>query len=190
MAILVLAEHDNQSLKAATLNTVTAAQQLSDRRRHRAGCRRRLRRCRRRCRKDRGVAKVLVADEPDWHQLAENLSSCDHASSQGITAISWRLRRPSGKKRAAACRSAAGRAADLRNQRGRGHRHLRAPDLCRQRDGDREVIGFHKGHHSARHDLRPSRAEGGSAAIERPVAQTRVFPASSSSRNPAVTVLS
>jgi electron transfer flavoprotein alpha subunit len=30
MAVLVIAEHDNQSLKAATLNTVTAAQQLSD----------------------------------------------------------------------------------------------------------------------------------------------------------------
>jgi electron transfer flavoprotein alpha subunit len=29
MAILVIAEHDNQSLKAATLNTLGAAQQLS-----------------------------------------------------------------------------------------------------------------------------------------------------------------
>ena len=30
MSVLVIAEHDNQSLKAATLNTVTAAQQLSE----------------------------------------------------------------------------------------------------------------------------------------------------------------
>ena len=28
MTILVIAEHDNQSLKAATLNTVTAAQKI------------------------------------------------------------------------------------------------------------------------------------------------------------------
>ena len=30
MAVLVIAEHDNQSLKGATLNTVTAAARLGD----------------------------------------------------------------------------------------------------------------------------------------------------------------
>jgi len=79
MAILVIAEHDNQSLKAATLNTVAAAQQLSDKGAGDiavlvagAGCTA----VAEVATKIAGVAKVLLADDPALeHGLAENLTS-------------------------------------------------------------------------------------------------------------------
>lgn len=74
MSILVIAEHENGSLKAATLNTVTAAQQLggdidllvagSD-----CGA------AAEQAAKVSGVSKVLLADAECYaHQLAENLA--------------------------------------------------------------------------------------------------------------------
>ncbi|MDO6562106.1 FAD-binding protein [Amphritea sp. 1_MG-2023] len=74
MAILIIAEHDNQSLKGATLNAVTAASQISaDIHVLVAGGQ---------CQavadaavKVTGVSKVLLADNPAYeHQLAENMS--------------------------------------------------------------------------------------------------------------------
>jgi electron transfer flavoprotein alpha subunit len=79
MAILVLAEHDNQSLKAATLNTVSAAQQLSDKGAGDitvlvagSGCGA----VADAAANIAGVAKVLVADDAGLaHGLAENLTA-------------------------------------------------------------------------------------------------------------------
>ncbi len=74
MAILILAEHDNQTLKAATLNAVTAAVQIgSDV--HvlvaGAGCQA----VADQAAAVQGVAKVLLADNVAYaHQLAENIS--------------------------------------------------------------------------------------------------------------------
>jgi electron transfer flavoprotein alpha subunit len=73
MSALVIAEHDNQDLKAATLNAVTAATQLGDVTVLVAGSG---------CgavaeaaAKVAGVAKVLVADAPAYaHPLAESLA--------------------------------------------------------------------------------------------------------------------
>ncbi|MDX2423332.1 MAG: FAD-binding protein [Amphritea sp.] len=74
MAILIIAEHDNQSLKGATLNAVTAATQLSGDIQGLVaggGCQ---------AVADEaaavaGVSQVLLADNPVYeHQLAENVS--------------------------------------------------------------------------------------------------------------------
>lgn len=74
MAILVIAEHDNASLKGATLNTVTAATQMgSDIHVLVAGegCQA----AADQAAKVAGVDKVLVADSAAYaHQLAENVS--------------------------------------------------------------------------------------------------------------------
>ncbi|PRP69539.1 electron transfer flavoprotein subunit alpha [Chromobacterium amazonense] len=74
MAILVIAEHDNQSLKAGTLNTVTAAAKLGEVHvlvagHNAAGAADAAKNL-------AGVSKVLLADAAQYaHGLAENLSS-------------------------------------------------------------------------------------------------------------------
>lgn len=75
MSVLVIAEHDNVSVKAATLNTVSAAQKLdSDVVLLIAGAN-----CgaaAEQAQKIAGVSKVLVADAQCYeHQLAENLAA-------------------------------------------------------------------------------------------------------------------
>ncbi|OHX17211.1 electron transfer flavoprotein subunit beta [Chromobacterium amazonense] len=74
MAILVIAEHDNQSLKAGTLNTVTAAAKLGEVHvlvaGHNAAA------AADAAKNLAGVSKVLLADAAQYaHGLAENLSS-------------------------------------------------------------------------------------------------------------------
>lgn len=79
MAILVIAEHDNRSLKSATLNTLGAAQQLSDKGAGDiavlvagSGCGA----VAEAAAKIAGVAKVLLADDAGLeHGLAENLTA-------------------------------------------------------------------------------------------------------------------
>ncbi len=74
MAVLLVAEHDNTHLKPATLNAVTAAQQLGDIEILVAG---------QNCKavadaaaKIAGVKKVLLADDAAYaHQLAENMAA-------------------------------------------------------------------------------------------------------------------
>ncbi|HCK80539.1 MAG TPA: FAD-binding protein [Candidatus Competibacter sp.] len=75
MSILVIAEHDNAALKAATLNTVTAASQLGSDiavlvAGHNCGA------VAQAAAKVAGVKKVLVADAPQYaNQLAENVAA-------------------------------------------------------------------------------------------------------------------
>lgn len=79
MSVLVIAEHDNQALKAATLNTVAAAQQLADKGAGDivvlvagAGCAA----VAESAAKITGVSKILVADDSSLeHGLAENLTA-------------------------------------------------------------------------------------------------------------------
>ena len=87
MTILVIAEHDHQSLKAATLNTVAAAARIggeihvlvagtacADAAQQAAGL--------------QGVAKVKVADAPHYQsQTAENLAALVVANAAGYTHI-------------------------------------------------------------------------------------------------------
>ncbi|MCP5159551.1 MAG: electron transfer flavoprotein subunit alpha/FixB family protein [Gammaproteobacteria bacterium] len=75
MSILVIAEHDNAVLKAATLNTITAAAQLGDDLHVLVagqGCRA----VAEAAAQVAGVKKVLIADAPHYmHQLAENVAA-------------------------------------------------------------------------------------------------------------------
>ncbi|WP_085907397.1 FAD-binding protein [Kiloniella majae] len=74
MSILVIAEHDNASIKPATLNTVTAATQLSDDVHvlvAGSGCAA----AGEAAAKIAGVSKVLVSDAPEYAQdIAENIA--------------------------------------------------------------------------------------------------------------------
>jgi len=75
MSILVIAEHDNAALKAATLNTVTAASRIGDDiavlvAGHNCGA------VAQAAAQVAGVKKVLVADAPHYaNQLAENVAA-------------------------------------------------------------------------------------------------------------------
>jgi len=74
MAILVIAEHDNQSIKAATLNTVTAASKLGGDV-HVLGAGAGCGAAAEAAAKVAGVAKVLVCDAPQYEaQTAENVA--------------------------------------------------------------------------------------------------------------------
>ncbi len=87
MSILVIAEHDNTHLKAATLNTVTAATQLGDDIHvlvagHHCGA------VAETAAQVAGVKKVLVADAAHYaHQLAENVASLVVGLAGGYTHI-------------------------------------------------------------------------------------------------------
>jgi len=78
MSVLVIAEHDNQTLKAATLNVVTAAREVADK----AGSDVHILVAGTGCRavadaaaQVAGVAKVLLADDAAYdHGLAENIA--------------------------------------------------------------------------------------------------------------------
>lgn len=74
MAILVYAEHDNKSLKKATLSTVNAAQQIGSEVHilvAGSGCQA----VAQEAAQVSGVSKVLLADNPAYeHQLAENIA--------------------------------------------------------------------------------------------------------------------
>ncbi len=74
MAILVIAEHDNAALKGATLNTITAAQQIGDDI-HLLVAGFNCQPAADAAAKVSGVSKVLQADNTAYeHQLAENLA--------------------------------------------------------------------------------------------------------------------
>ncbi|TVR60989.1 MAG: electron transfer flavoprotein subunit alpha/FixB family protein [Candidatus Competibacteraceae bacterium] len=87
MSILVIAEHDNATLKAATLNTVTAAAQLGDDLHilvagHDCGA------VAEAAAQVAGVKKVLVADAAHYaHQLAENVAALVVGLAGGYTHI-------------------------------------------------------------------------------------------------------
>ncbi|QQS55407.1 MAG: FAD-binding protein [Candidatus Competibacteraceae bacterium] len=87
MSILVIAEHDNATLKAATLNTITAAAQLGDDvtvlvAGHGCGA------VAEAAAQVAGVKKVRVADAPHYaHQLAENVAALVVGLAGGYTHI-------------------------------------------------------------------------------------------------------
>ena len=87
MSILVIAEHDNAALKAATLNTITAASQLGSDiailvAGHDCGA------VAEAAAKVVGIKKVLLADAPHYaHQLAENVAALVVGLAGGYTHI-------------------------------------------------------------------------------------------------------
>ncbi len=96
MSILVYAEHDNASIKGATLNTVTAAKAIGGDIHVLVagqGCQA----AAEAAAKIDGVSKVLVADNAAYgHQLAENVSALV-AELARATATSWRPPPPTAK---------------------------------------------------------------------------------------------
>ena len=167
MTALVVAEHDNAALKPATLNALAAASEI-------AGgdvdvlvagkdCRAVAEAARARSPASR---KVLLADDAAYeHGLAENLAPL-------LVKLAEQLQPSAGagddrrQEPDAARRGAARRDADLRHQRRRLARHVRAADLCRQRARDGAVERPDQGHHRARHRL--------SAAARRPAASAPI----------------
>ncbi|KMN81779.1 electron transfer flavoprotein alpha subunit [Chromobacterium alkanivorans] len=86
MAILVIAEHDNQGLKAGTLNTVTAAAKLGEVHLlvagHNAAA------AAEAAKSVAGVAKVLLADAAHYaHGLAENLGALVSGLAKGYSHV-------------------------------------------------------------------------------------------------------
>ena len=86
MTVLVIAEHDNAALAAATLNTVTAAGELGEVHVLVAGSG-----CSavgEACAQVAGVAKVLLADAPSYaHALAEPVAALVVALAEGYEHI-------------------------------------------------------------------------------------------------------
>ena len=134
MAALVIAEHDNASIKGATLNTVTAARAVR-RRRARAGGRpeRRRRRQGRRADRRRGqgaARRRASSSRTGWPRTSPR--RCSRSPRATATSCS----RPPPAARTS--RRASPRKLDVaqisRHHQGRRRRHLRAADLRRQRD--------------------------------------------------------
>jgi hypothetical protein len=153
MAILVIAEHDNASLKAATLNTVTAAARSAATstcwspaptaaRRRRAG----------RARSPAWPRCCTPTPPTTATRPAENLAALVVANAPGYSHI-LAPATSNGKNV-----PARGRLLDVAQisditKRGR-RRHLRPPDLRRQRAGHGASPRCDQGHHRAHHRLR------------------------------------
>jgi hypothetical protein len=151
MTSLVIAEHDNASIKTATLNTVTAAKAcggdvhvlvVGEGAAAAAAAAAQI----------AGVSKVIHADGASLKDgLAENVA----AQVLGIAGNYSHILFPStasGKNVAPRGRQA-GRGPDQRHHQGRLRRHLRAPHLRGQRHCHRAVRRCRQGHHRAYHGL-------------------------------------
>lgn len=87
MAILVVAEHDHRSLKAATLSTVTAAKKLGDTI-HLLVLGHQCQEAAKEASAVEGITKVLVADDAGYaHALAENIAPAIAALASGYSHI-------------------------------------------------------------------------------------------------------
>ena len=87
MTILVVAEHDNDTLKGSTLNTLAAAQQLGGDI-HMLVAGHKCTGAGEAAAKVSGVAKVLLADAPELeHPLAENLAPLIVMLAEGYTHV-------------------------------------------------------------------------------------------------------
>jgi electron transfer flavoprotein alpha subunit len=112
------------------------------------------------------VAKVLLADAP---QLEAGLAEAIEATVLAIAKNYTHILAPATthrQERGAAHRGQPGRCAGQRHHRGGQRGHLRAADLCGQRDRDGAVPRCHEGDHGAHDRFDPVAATGGSAAIE------------------------
>ena len=152
MTTLLIAEHDNKPLKDATAKALTAAKALGgDVHVLVAG---------KDCKavadaaaKLDGVDKVLLADEALYEHAARRAACRADRLARRFLRCDRRAGDDEWQKCHAARRRAARRDADLRNHQSRRARHLRAADLCRQRDPDGEVDGRQESHHRAHLDL-------------------------------------
>ena len=164
MTTLLLAEHDNKTLKDATNKALTAAKALGGDV-HVLVAGKGCRGVAEAAAKLDGVDKVLLADGAAYeHMLAEPLA----ALIVSLAPVLRRDRRAGDhhrQERHAARRRAARRHADLRHHQGGRARHVRAADLCRQRDPDRCARRTRKVI-TVRTATFQATGEGGSAPIE------------------------
>ena len=138
MPTLLLAEHDNKSLKDATNKALTAAKALGGDVHilvAGAGCKA----VADAAAKLDGVKKVLLADAPAYaHMLAEPTAALIVSLAEPYETIIGGGDHDR-EERHAARGGAARRDADFRRHQGRGAGHVRAPGLCRQRHPDRAL---------------------------------------------------
>ena len=153
MAALVIAEHDNGTLKGATLNTVTAALACGgDVHVLVAGAN--AGGAAQAAAQIAGVAKVLHADGADARRAAgRERRRAGAGDRQGLQPHAVPGHRARQERRAARGREAR-RRADQRHHQGRQRRHLRAPDLRRQRDRHGAEQRRDQGDHGAHDRLR------------------------------------
>ena len=167
MTILVIAEHDNASIKAATLNTIAAAQKIGGDI-HVLVAGHNAQAAADAAAKIAGVAKVLLADAPQLAAgLAENVEATVLNDREGLLAhprAGDRLR----QEHRAAYRREAGRRADQRHHRrrfaptrssARSTRATRSPP-CNRADPIKVITVRSTG-------FDPVAAEGGSASVEK-----------------------
>ncbi len=144
MASLVIAEHDNQSIRGATLNTVTAALACGGEVHvlvagHNAGA------AAQAASQIAGVTKVLHAEGEHFaHGLAENMAAQVLALASNYSHLLFPAT-ASGKNIAPRVAAKLDRRPDLRRHQGECRRHLRAPDLRRQRHCHRAKQRCHQG---------------------------------------------
>ena len=142
MSVLVVAEHDNSPrMKPATLNTVTRRRRQIGGDVHVLVAGKVAAPSPKPPAKIAGVAKVLhVADDAATNTAGREPGAADRRLAAGYSHVlgpGHDLR----QERRHARRGAAGCAADFRHRRRSSNgRYLRAPDLCRQRDGDGEIV--------------------------------------------------
>ena len=153
MTVLVIAEHDHGTLKGATLNTVTAASAM--RRRRACADRRPQRRWRsagRGADRRRGQGAARRRRQPGRATRREHRrAGAGHRQELQPPAVP---RHRAWQERRAARGRAARRGADQRRDEGHQRRHLRAPDLRRQRDRHGAEQRCDQGHHRAHDRLR------------------------------------
>ena len=155
MAILLIAEHDNQSLSDQTAKALSAASKIGpdvdvlvagSNAKAAADAAAKL----------AGVRKVLLAEADELeNRLAEPLAALDRFAGRRLR-HDHRARHHLRQERHAARRRPARRDAGFRDRRGGLARHVQAADLCRQRHPDGAVERRQEGDHRP-HRLLPGR---------------------------------
>ena len=155
MTALVIAEHDNASVKPAPPSTPSPRPSPARRRRPRAGRRPQRRRSRQGRRPDRrrgqgDPRRRRALRRTAWPRTSPPRCWPSPANYSHILFPAT----ASGKNIAPRVAAKLDVGADLRHHQGRQPRHLRASDLRGQRDRHRAEPGREEGHHRAHHRLR------------------------------------
>ena len=154
MAVLLLAEiTDGQLSVDATAKAVTACGPLGDI--TVLACGARAADAAQEAAKIEGVSKVLVAEDPIYgHRLAEPAAALMVGLAGDYSHIVAPATTTDAKNVMPRVRGAAGRHDPVGRAGGRGRRHVRAADLCRQRHPDRQVGRRQEGRDHPDVDLR------------------------------------
>ena len=139
MAVLVVAAHDGKTVRANVANAVAAAGQMGSEV-HVLVAGSNAGEAAESAAAIAGVAKVLQAEDAAYANWAGRGHRAAHRQARAELQPHRDGGRLGRQERGAARRGAARRRADLRGDPGRLARHVRAADLCRQRDGHRAIV--------------------------------------------------